>query len=225
MSNNIGLEDLDVLRTLKKAYAPDQGDEKWHNGGEAHIGFGLVHYAFVRNLRPNNALVIGSRYGFVPACIALALKANQKGRLSFVDANYDDRKDGYATAYGGVGHWSQPIQEVFGALDLHGWIDVCLERTDSFFSKSSLGFEYIYIDGNHSYEGVKYDCEQALLRLSSGGILTFHDAVVDPSYPGDFGVQAYLKERFPAALILNYWPGLAIVQPKAAENTQNGKNT
>lgn len=213
MTTNIGLEDLDVLRTLKTAYAPDRGDEKWHNGGESHIGFGLVHYAFVRNLRPDHALVIGSRYGFVPACIALALKANGKGRLSFVDANYDDRKDGYATAYGGVGHWSRPLQEVFGVLDLHGWIDVYLERTESFFSRIALRFDYIYIDGNHSYQGVKFDCEHALPRLNPGGILAFHDAVVDASYAGEFGVQGYLKERFPAALILNHWPGLAIVQP------------
>lgn len=221
MSNSVGLEDLEVLRALKTAYAPDRGDEKWHNGGESHIGFGLLHYAFVRNLRPDNALVIGSRYGFVPACIALALKANHKGRLTFVDANYDDRKDGYGTAYGGVGHWSQPIEKLFGALDLHSWIEVCLERTDTFFSRTDLRFEYIYIDGNHSYEGVKFDCEQALLRLNPGGLLAFHDAVVDSSYPGDFGVGTYLKERFPAAIILNRWPGMAIVQPGTAGDQQN----
>src|SRR5947207_1996346 len=83
--NKIGLEDFEIVRTLKNAYAPDQGDEKWHNGGENHIGFGLLHYALIRNLRPDNALAVGSRYGFVPACIALGLKANGKGRLTFVD--------------------------------------------------------------------------------------------------------------------------------------------
>jgi len=221
MTHNIGLEDLEILRSLKTAYAPDQGDEKWHNGAADHIGFGLLHYALVRNVRPHNALVIGSRYGFVPACVALALKANGKGRLSFVDANYDDRTDGYAKAYGGIGYWSKPIQECFGALDLHPWVDMFLERTQDFFSRNQTHFQYIYIDGNHSYEGVKYDCEQALGRLDAGGLLTFHDALVEASYgqgladPGGFGVQTYLRERFPEAVILNPWPGLALIQPRA----------
>jgi predicted O-methyltransferase YrrM len=218
--STVGLEDLEVLLTLKRAYASDKGDEKWHNGGESQLGFGLIHYALIRNLRPENALVIGSRYGFVPACVALGLKANGAGRLSFVDANYDDRKDGYATAYGGVGYWSKPLSETFGALDLHPWVDVFLERTETYFERVTTKFEYIYIDGNHCYEGVKYDCEQALLRLKPGGLLAFHDAMVEPSYgakladPAAFGVQVFLKERFPEAIVLGRWPGLAIVQPR-----------
>lgn len=224
MSKTVGLENPEVLRTLKQAYAPDHGDEKWHNGGENDIGFGLIHYALIRNLVPENVLAIGSRYGFVPACIALALKANGKGRLSFVDANYDDRKEGYATAYGGIGYWSKPLTEAFGALDLHSWIDIFLQRTEDYFAQVTRQFQYIYIDGNHSYEGVKYDCEQAVRHLEPGGLLTFHDALVEPSYgqrladPGGFGVKTYLKERFADALIVQHWPGLAIVQPRRKTN-------
>jgi predicted O-methyltransferase YrrM len=220
VNGTIGLEDGAVLQALKAAYAPDQGDDKWHNAGKNSLGFGLLHYAFVRNLQPDYVLTIGSRYGFVPACIALALKANGQGRLHFVDANYNDQTDGYGKAYGGAGHWSKPLQEVFGTLGLHEWIDLFLERTDVFFPRMAVRYRYIYIDGNHSYEGVKYDCEQALERLVPGGILTFHDALVDQSYadkladPAAFGIRDFLRERFPQAVVMAPWPGLAIVQPK-----------
>jgi len=225
MSTGATLEDLEVLHTLREAYAPDRGDVRWHNAAENSLGFGLLHYALVRNLRPDQALVIGSRYGFVPACIALALKANVNGRLHFVDANYDDKNDGYGKSFGGVAHWSKPAAEVFATLSLHEWIDVFIERTDSFFSRARSKYGYIYLDGNHSYEGVKYDCEEALKHLLPDGIMSFHDAVVDRGYgrkiaeSAGFGVKDYLASVFPHALIVNRWPGLALIQPRIAELT------
>src|SRR5258708_35762444 len=123
MNTVIGLEDLNVIGALKAGYAFDDGAALWHNADNTCLGFGLLHYAFVRNLRPDFALAIGSRYGFIPACVALGLKANGKGRLHFVDANYNDQTDHYAKAYGGSGHWSRPIQELFDTLQLYEWID------------------------------------------------------------------------------------------------------
>jgi len=220
MSRGIGLEDLTVIEALKSGYAPDGGDLREHNADKNSVGFGLLHYAFVRNLQPEHALALGSRYGFVPACIALALKANGKGRLHFVDANYDDRTDCFRTAYGGTGYWGKPVSELFRTLDLHDWIDVFIERTNSFFARTSAQYGYVYIDADHSYEGVKYDFERACEHLAPGGIVTFHDALVDASCaeklpdPGAFGIKKFLQEHFPEALVLDRWPGLAMVQPK-----------
>jgi predicted O-methyltransferase YrrM len=226
MSHGIGLEDLSVIEALKSAYAPDGGDVREHNADQNGIGFGLLHYAFVRNLQPEHALALGSRYGFVPACIALALKANGKGRLHFVDANYDDRTDCFRTAYGGTGYWRKPASELFATLDLSDWIDVFVERTDSFFARASVRYGYVYVDADHSYQGVKYDFEQALQHLTPGGLVTFHDALVDTSSankvpdPGAFGIKQFLREHFPEALVLDRWPGLAIVQPRRVEEPE-----
>jgi predicted O-methyltransferase YrrM len=216
---SIGLEDLGALEALKAAYAFDGGAEREHNAGSGSIGFGLIHYALVRNLQPEFALAIGSRYGFIPACIALALKANGKGRLHFVDANYDDQTDRFAKAYGGTGHWTRPINELFGAFELHQWIELFIERTDTFFPRATAQYGYVYIDGNHSYDGVKYDFDQAIQHLAAGGIISIHDALVDELYgagsrdPGGFGIKDYLSQHFPQAIVLGRWPGLALVQP------------
>ena len=228
MSDRMGLEDIGIVKALKAAYAPDGGDVREHNADKNTLGFGLLHYALVRNLQPDYALALGSRYGFVPACIALALSANDKGRLHFVDANYDDRTDSFRTAYGGTGYWSKPVSELFRTLDLHPWIDLFIERTDSFFQRSSTAYGYIYIDANHSYEGAQHDFEQAFQHLAPGGLVTFHDAVVDSSYadklpdPGAFGVKRFIQERFPEAIVLNRWPGLAILQPRRSSEGDTG---
>ncbi len=216
---SIGLEDLGVIEALKGAYAFDGGAEREHNAGDHSLGFGLVHYAIVRTQQPEFALAIGSRYGFIPACIALALKANGQGRLHFVDANYSDQTDRFAKAYGGTGYWTRPREELFAALQLHQWIDLFVERTDSFFPRVGAQYGYIYIDGNHSYDGVKYDFAQAVEHLIPGGIIGIHDALVEELYgagskdPGGFGIKDYLRGHFPHAMVLGRWPGLALVQP------------
>lgn len=84
------LEDQNLVGQIKELFAPDGGAEREHNAALGSLGFGLIHYALVRNLKPDNALVIGSRTGYIPVIIALALLDNGRGRLDFVDANYDD---------------------------------------------------------------------------------------------------------------------------------------
>src|SRR5919106_2680852 len=56
--------------------------------GHLNLGFGFLYYALARTLRPRHVVVIGSGYGFSVACLALGLRDNRKGRLSFVDPSY-----------------------------------------------------------------------------------------------------------------------------------------
>jgi predicted O-methyltransferase YrrM len=59
------------------------------------------------------------------------------------------------------------------------------------FDTSSLrgAIDYIFIDGDHSYEGVKNDTEKALEMLKPGGLIVWHDyAAKSP------GVLEYLSE-------------------------------
>ena len=59
-----------------------------------NLGFGFLYYAAVRALRPNHVLVVGSGFGFSVVCLALGLKDNAKGVLTFVDPSYDVLKHG-----------------------------------------------------------------------------------------------------------------------------------
>jgi predicted O-methyltransferase YrrM len=49
--------------------------------------------------------------------------------------------------------------------------------SDSFFIKNKIIFDFIYIDGNHKFEYVFKDCENALRFLNKGGILVCDDYI------------------------------------------------
>lgn len=54
-------------------------------------------------------------------------------------------------------------------------------------AKSALGGElidYLFIDGDHTYEGVKRDFELYSPLVRRGGIIAFHDVAEHPSYIG-----------------------------------------
>src|ERR1041385_1307505 len=113
------LEDQSVLAKLKETFAPDGAAEREHNARPDSAGFGSIHYGLITNLRPERVLAIGSRHGYVPSILALALKANGFGTLDFVDANYGDTTHGIDVAFGGVENWSGNPAEKFSRFGLH----------------------------------------------------------------------------------------------------------
>jgi hypothetical protein len=209
---NTALEDARIVSLLKRHFAPDGAAEREHNAAPGSLGFGAIHYGLVVNLKPRRALVIGSRHGYIPAIIALALKFNGSGTLDFVDANYQDARDGFETAYGGIGHWEGDASGQFAPLDLQAHVRVHVMRSSEFFARCDTTYEYVYLDGNHSYDGCRYDFEQAVVRADEGAIIAVHDLAVE--HPA-FGVSRLFDELDEARygkLRLGMWPGLGIVQ-------------
>ena len=51
--------------------------------------------------------------------------------------------------------------------------------------KANSVFDLIFIDADHTYEGVKSDFNNYLPMLSEGGVLGFHD-VESPDWPDTF---------------------------------------
>ena len=63
------------------------------------------------------------------------------------------------------------------------------------FTKNSLDF--IYIDGNHSYEGVKSDLELFYPKLKNGGIMMgddYHQHDIEKVFDANFGVTKAVNE-------------------------------
>ncbi len=73
-----------------------------------NLGFGFLYYGLVRALRPKHVVVVGSGFGFSVVCLALALKDNDEGVLSFVDPSV--LKDGPLRTVGGTSQWDDPAQ-------------------------------------------------------------------------------------------------------------------
>jgi predicted O-methyltransferase YrrM len=208
------LEDQSILSQIKRLFAPDGAAEREHNAQPNSAGFGLIHYSLVTNLRPEKVLAIGSRHGYVPSILALALKANGSGTIDFVDANYSDATHGVDVAFGGVENWSGDPAEKFSSFGLRDVINVHIQRSSEFFSECESKYGYIYLDGDHSYDGSKYDLEHSLNVATAGALIVLHDVAV--SQPG-FGVKqlfAELDESVYNKILIPAWPGLGIVQRK-----------
>lgn len=208
-------QDSEAARAIKRTFAPDGGAEREHNADAETLGFGAIHEALVINLRPKRVLVIGSRYGFVPAVIGVAMREHGGAMLDFVDANYSDAENGFAAAYGGVGYWSSAAAtESFAAFGLQDIVRLHFMRSDTFFAGCSVRYDYVYLDGDHSYEGCRRDFDRALEFCNPGAAIVLHDVMVsDPL----FGVGRLFDELDPSGfdkILIRRWPGLGIVMPK-----------
>ena len=136
---NYQLEDQSVLAKLKEQFAPDGAAEREHNARAETAGFGSIHYALITNLRPQRVLAIGSRHGYVPSILALALKTNGFGTIDFVDANYSDTQHGEQIAYGGVENWHGDASKKFSCFGLRDVMNVHIQRSSEFFSECDAG--------------------------------------------------------------------------------------
>lgn len=94
-----------------------------------------------------------------------------------------------------VAIWSKPFKN-FNFLSI---------RTEDWVS-NSIGAGFVFIDADHSYEGVKRDSEIAV-RLVKKGIIAWHDYIHDPKHDHAWiGVRRYLTEisdRFPIQTMCN----------------------
>lgn len=164
------------------------------NVKSGNLGFGLIHYSFINILKPERILCIGSQKGFIPAICALACQENNRGHVDFVDAGkYSHEKNDW----GGIGFWKDNNpKEHFAQLKIDKYISTYVIDSNKFAQKfKNRKYDYIYIDADHSYKGVKSDFDNFWPRLTNGGIMSFHDINMKGLNHGvEYGVWKLWKE-------------------------------
>ena len=168
--------------------------------GSLNLGFGYLYYGIVRALRPNHVLVVGSGFGFSVVCLALGLKDNSKGKLTFVDPSYDVLKHGPLQTVGGRGYWSEPekVRSHFSRFGVEERIHHYKLTNKEFFpSYERLDLpkvELAFIDGNHSLENVRYDFLEILRRSRTNTYIFLHDTnIYIREMVRNSGVKRWLK--------------------------------
>ena len=146
-----------------------------------NLGFGFLYYALARALRPKHVLVIGSGFGFSVACLAVALKDNAIGRLTFVDPSYSVLTDGPFKTVGGTAQWDDP-NKVMGHFAPFGVAHLLTHhrlRSDEFFARYDElllpRIDLAFIDGSHAYDDVKQDFLSTVKRAHKNSYLLLHD--------------------------------------------------
>ncbi len=146
-----------------------------------NLGFGFLYYGLVRALRPKHVLVIGSGYGFSVVCLALGLRDNREGRLSFVDPSYSLSKDGPFKTIGGRNAWSDPdrVRAHFARFGLQDIVQHYKMTSQDFFaSYRKLRLPKIhlaFIDGNHSFKDVRADFLGTYRHCIKNAYILLHD--------------------------------------------------
>lgn len=146
-----------------------------------NLGFGFVYYGLVRALRPKHVVVIGSGYGFSVVCLALGLKDNGQGGLSFVDPSYSVFRDGPLRTVGGTAQWDDPqkVRAHFRRFGVERQVTHFKLTGEAFFSdyeqRGLPGIDLAFIDGSHSYADVRHDFLAVLKRTRRNSYLLLHD--------------------------------------------------
>jgi len=148
---------------------------------DLNLGFGFVYYGLVRALRPRHVVVIGSGYGFSVVCLALGLRDNRTGFLSFVDPSYSLIKDGPGRTIGGVDFWHDPehVRAHFARFGVEDIVEHFKCTSQEFFGRyheRKRGIiDLAFIDGNHSFASVDHDLVATLRHSRKNTYLLLHD--------------------------------------------------
>jgi predicted O-methyltransferase YrrM len=169
----VDLQSLDISSGL--------GDSAW-------LLFGLV-----RSMKPTTCVEIGSARGKSACFIGAALRENQSGTLYAIDphclTSWNDTEsiDTYEIML-------QNLQRA-GVTD---YVEIIRQTSDLVAQNWQLPIDMIFIDGDHSYEGVKRDWEYFSRFVQPFGVVVFHDTLwdlkPDHRYRSDMGVPRFVDE-------------------------------
>ena len=174
---------------------------RWtHGATDLHMGDGMLVYSFIQFIRAKVCVCIGSGGGFIPRLMTQA-RMDLHSQNIFEGNNQPEWGDIGTTiivdAANGIGGFTDWTEEN-SFLRQHFSPQVILETSEKafydYFVRQDIKIDYLHIDGDHSYEGVKKDFELYSSIMSENGIITIHDT--DQNYHDTFVVTENSKENF-----------------------------
>ena len=184
-------------------------------GDSAYLLYGLV-----RSSKPQVVVEIGSARGRSACFMGMALRENRLGRLYAIDPHIK-------TAWND--EESVDTYDVFASnvrkLGLQGYVEILRNASNDVARSWNLPIDILFIDGDHSYEGVKRDWELFSPFVRPFGQVVFHDTLWDLKrdskyFRPNIGVPLFvdeLREQGFPIITLDKDFGVSLVQP-----TRNG---
>jgi hypothetical protein len=174
---------------------------RWsHGASDLHLGDGLLIYSLIQFNRAKICVCIGSGGGFIPRLMTQSRRDLYYQGI-FEGSNKDEWGDigttiiiDAANGIGGNIDWNEEdsfLKKWFGPQII---IETSEKAFYDYFVRQDIKIDYLHIDGDHSYEGVKKDFELYSTIMSENGIITIHD--IDQNYHDTFVVTEDAKENF-----------------------------
>ena len=152
-----------------------------HGATEKHLGDGLIVYSIVQHMRFKNCVCIGSGGGYIPRILTQArIDLHKQGIFEGnPDYNWGDIGSTYVIdACNGIGG-PNDLENENSFYRTHFYPRFIKETSENafynFFIRQDIMIDLLFIDGDHSYEGVKKDFELYSTILSDNGIIIIHD--------------------------------------------------
>jgi len=139
-----------------------------HGATKSHLGDGLIVYSLIQNMRAKVCVCIGSGGGFIPRIITQARidLHNQIGVTYLVDA---------CNGIGGPTDIGDEISFFRTTFYPRLIKSTSVDAYYDFFVRQDIKIDFLFIDGDHSYEGVKTDFELYSKIISDNGVIVLHD--------------------------------------------------
>lgn len=155
---------------------------RWtHGATDLHLGDGIVVYSLIQHMRAKNCVCIGSGGGYIPRIITQArIDLHKQGIFEGnADYNWGDIGATYVVdACNGIGGPNDlDNEESFYRKNFYPRFvkDTSENAFYNFFILQDIKIDFLFIDGDHSYEGVKLDFDLYSTIMSENGTIIIHD--------------------------------------------------
>ncbi len=160
--------------------------------GSEDLGAGMLYYSLAYAFRSKTCVCLGSGGGFVPRMMRQAQRdlELEGSRTLLVDGTLQvpqSKKD----------IWGEPcwVPEDSVFRTNYPEVEIRLELTETafreYFQPNNVKIDYLHIDADHHYEGVKIDWDLYSTLVPDDGIITLHDTV---NYRPPCGVYLLMDE-------------------------------
>ena len=174
---------------------------RWTHGATSkHLGDGLLVYSVIQHMRAKNCVCIGSGGGYVPRIMTQArIDLWEQGIFEGdSDMNWGDIGSTFVVdACNGVGG-NTDLEDETSFYRQRFYPRLIKETSErayyDFFVKHDIKIDVLFIDGDHSYEGVKLDFNLYSKLLNDKGVIFIHDT--DESYGRELIISEDAKKDF-----------------------------
>ena len=173
-----------IKNSITKNNGKDDVKYRWSHGAtDKHMGDGMILYSMMYFFKPTISVCLGSGGGYIPrimwSCISDLRQEGYDGkgesRVILVDA---------VNGVNGEPDWTD--EDSFYRTNFNSeWLHETTEKAYyEYFVKRDMRIDLLWIDADHSLEGVKKDFDLYSEIMSDNGIIMIHDT--DKNYVDNF---------------------------------------